>query len=384
LAATPPDADAPAEEKKKKPKKDKSPGVGVVTAAGRILVKGRVFALAELQHHEKLPGYPTSREEDSFDLSLPSARIGFEYEAPIRWISAEVEVELAGNPQLKDGYVQARGEHFFARAGQFKMPVSGLEMESPWVLPLARRGLVNVLLTDWLDVAGRRPGLIFGWRAKGGLKPRITLGAFQGESLGGLEAGDRDTDLLRESGFNSQNYVARIQAEPADIQLGAWYQHRVGAVSTTEDPEHYFTAGIDAATDRVLPGGGIRAWLQAEVGESWYEYEQKAVDDETATFISARALVAYRFGGTVDEEAYFEPFGFFGMMEPDTEITADWAWEGAIGVNAGYWRRARLTLQGEINRAQRNFPLGAARGGGYLHGEEIDRMGLLLQAGVAW
>jgi hypothetical protein len=54
------------------------------------------------------------------------------------------------------------------------------------------------------------------------------------------------------------------------------------------------------------------------------------------------------------------------------------AWEAAVGVNAGLWRRARLTLQGEINRGQRNFPVS------YLGGAEPDRMGLLLQAGVAW
>jgi hypothetical protein len=80
----------------------------------------------------------------------------------------------------------------------------------------------------------------------------------------------------------------------------------------------------------------------------------------------------------VDEAPYVEPFGYFGMLDPDTEVTTDMAFEGAVGVNAGYWRRARLTLQAEINKVQRNFPET------YLAGVDPNRTGLLLQAGVAW
>jgi hypothetical protein len=233
-------------------------------------------------------------------------------------------------------------------------------------------------LTDWLDVGGRRPGLMLGWRGRGGLRPRFMVGAFQGSILSNNPSnGDRDTDLLEKRSLEAQSYVARAQFEPADILLGAWYEHRIGSSDLTHT-KHYFTAGVDASIDRVLGTGGVRAWLEATTGASWYEHVQKAPDDKDAVFVEARALVGYRFGGTVDEAAYLEPFGFFGVLEPDTDVRRDMAWEAAVGVNAGFWRRARLTLQGEMNRAQRNFP------DSYLVGAEPDRMGLLLQAGVAW
>jgi hypothetical protein len=262
--------------------------------------------------------------------------------------------------------------------GQFKLPTSAIETESPWNLPQVRRGFVHDLLTDWLDVAGRRPGLMVGWRARGGLRPRVMVGAFQGTTRDGVIAGrDRNTDLIEGASLEAQSYVARAQFEPAGIQIGAWYEHRIGSpdVNVTK---HYWTAGVDAVVDRVVAGGGIRAWVDGSAGASWYEHVQKAADDKDATFVVGRALVGYRFGGTVDEAAYVEPFGFVAVLEPDTDVRRDLALEAAVGVNAGFWRRARLTLQGEINSVQRNFP------NAYLGGLEADRMGLLLQAGVAW
>jgi hypothetical protein len=366
----------------KKGKSERSSGAAVTTAAGRIQLKGRVFALAELQHREHIastgPGTSAGLVGyNALDLSLESARIGLEYEAPVRWLSAVVEIEVSGKPSLKDGFIQARGQHFFARAGQFKLPTAALETESPWTLPLARRGFVHDLLTDWLDVGGRRPGVMAGWRGRGGLRPRFMVGAFQGSIQSEVSVGDRNTDLIEQSSLEAQSYVARAQFEPADIQVGGWYEHRVGSPNGLET-KHYMTGGLDAVVDRVLPGGGIRAWVEGSSGTSWYEHSQKPKDDKDAIFVTGRALVAYRFGGTVDEAAYVEPFGFFGVLEPDTEVRRDLAWEAAVGVNAGLWRLARLTLQGEINRAQRNFPVS------YLGGAEPDRMGLLLQAGVAW
>lgn len=378
-------------EHKKKRKKDKADKdgknanhAGVTTSAGRIQIKGRVLALAELRNQERIviDGASVNLEPvNSLDLSLTSARIGIEYEAPMRWISAVAELELEGKPSLKDGYVQARGKHFFARAGQFKLPVSALETESPWTLPLVRRGLMHDLLTDWLDVGGRHPGLMVGWRGRGGLQPRFMVGAFQGAVLGSaLASGDRDTDPLLEKSMDAQSYVARAQFEPGGIQLGAWYEHRLGSAALNEF-KHYFTVGVDATVDHVLPTGGVRVWLEGTTGSSWYEQINKPADDDDALFVMGRALGGYRFGGTVDDAPYVEPFGFFGVFEPDTDVVSDLAFEGAVGVAGGFWRRARVTLEGHIVRAQRNFPAGAT---GFLGGEELDRMSLLLQAGVAW
>jgi hypothetical protein len=381
-------AAAAAEGKKKKKNKGAAAGQQVVlSGGGQIGFKGRVFALAELASRRRdriLPGpggtARTERERfESLDLSIRSARFGIEYEAPLPWISATIEIDAADNVELKDGFVQARGKNFFARAGQFKIPGSAIELESPWRLPLARRGFVNSLISDWLDVAGRRPGFVAGVRAKEPFKPRLTLGIFQGETQTGFNANDRDTDLIEEVSLEAQSYVARAQIEVEKVEIGVWYQHRLGS-SGANTTDHYFTTGADVVIDRLFPGGGLRAWLDAMAGASWYVHPER-VDEGDATFVVARALVGYRFGGTLPDAPYVEPFGYIALLEPDLRTSRDFAWEGALGVNVGYWERARITVQAEINQDQRNFPNDSS---GYLAGYDPDRLGLLLQAGVSF
>ena len=104
--------------------------------------------------------------------------------------------------------------------------------------------------------------------------------------------------------------------------------------------------------------------------------DDKPGDDDEPLFATARALAGYRFGGLELGAPYIEPFGFFGLLDPDLEVVSDYALEGAIGVNAGFWDRARVGLQGEITRGQRNFPTG------FLDNQDPDRLSLLLQAGA--
>ncbi|HEU5075114.1 MAG TPA: hypothetical protein VFU02_13080 [Polyangiaceae bacterium] len=346
--------------------------------AGDFQLKGRVFVLAELEHRQEdvvgASGNIENRERNSLDLSLGSARVGLEYQSPLPWLSAEVELELAKGPEVKDAYLHA-GKRFFARAGQFKMPSANLELESAWTLPLGRRGFVHDLLTDWLDVAGRRPGLVLGYRGKGGVKPRITFGAFQGTVLQEVVPGDRDVELIEKTSLHAQTFAARAQVEILDVELGGWYEHRVGSPDVGET-HHYATFGLDAKYDQTFQSGGLRLWLDGTTGESFYVHEDKPGQDEEAIFVAARALAGYRFGGTALGDPYLEPFGYFAALDPDSEVVADFALEAAFGLNVGFWDRARLTLQGEVNAAQRNFP------SGYLGGQEPDRIGLLLQAGA--
>ena len=44
--------------------------------------------------------------------------------------------------------------------------------------------------------------------------------------------------------------------------------------------------------------------VDGNAGASWYEHIEKQADDEDATFLAARALVASRFGGTAADELY--------------------------------------------------------------------------------
>lgn len=348
------------------------------SAGGTMMFKGRVFARSELSHRTETvvssSGGLEERDRNALDLSLSSARFGIEYESPLRWLSVTLELDVAGNPEVKDAFVQV-GKRFFVRGGQFKIPSAALELESPWTLPLVRRGFVHDLQTDWLDVAGRRPGFAVGYRGKGGLKPRFTLGAFQGTTLDKVEPGDRDVELLEEVALDSQTLAARAELSVLGVNLGAWYEHRVGS-TFAGDFDHYETAGLDATVDQDFAGGGLRLWLDGTLGESLYVADDKPDDDPTPLFASARALVGYRFGGLGLGDPYIEPFGYFALLDPDLDVVSDFATEAALGVNVGYWDRARVTLQGEMTNGQRNLP------DDFLGNQEPDRLSLLLQLGA--
>jgi hypothetical protein len=345
---------------------------------GSLQIKGRVFALSELSHRRETvvsdSGGLEDRDRNALDLSLASARLGVEYHSPLRWLSLELELEMAGKPEVKDAYVLA-GKRFFAKAGQFKVPTSALALESPWTLPIVRRGFAHDLLSDWLDIGGRRPGFAVGYRGKGGLKPRITLGAFQGTKLSEVVPGDRDVELIDEAALDAQSIALRAELSVLGVDIGAWYEHRAGGPVVAEF-EHYETFGLDATVDQTFENGGLRLWIDGTLGESFYVADDKPGSDSTPLFGMARALVGYRFGGVALGDPYLEPFGHFALLDPDLEVVSDFATEAALGINAGFWDRGRLTLQAERTSGARNFPAG------FLDNQDPDHLSLLLQAGA--
>ena len=344
-----------------------------------LVLKGRLFALAEVSHRNETvvgtSGGLETRDRNALDLMLQSARIGVNYKSPLRFLSAQLEIEAAGKLQVKDAYLEL-GKTFFVKAGQFKVLSSTFELESPWTLPLVRRGLVHDLLNDWLDIGGRRPGVAVGYRGgKDGLRPRLTLGAFQGTVLKEVLPGERDVRLIDHASLKAQTYAARAEISPGPVKLGAWYEHRVGALTAIEF-SHFETFGIDAELNVPFEKSALRAWVDGSAGESLYVTDDKPGDDPYPWFAAGRALVGYRFGGMALGEPYIEPFGFVALMDPDTEVVSDLVTEAAVGVAAGYWDRLRITLQGEITDAKRNFP------NGFLESQNPDHSSLLLQAGA--
>jgi hypothetical protein len=343
-----------------------------------VELKGRVFGLTEVSHRNETvvgsTGTLETRDRNALDLSLQSARFGINYRSPLRFLSLQLELEVAGKPQVKDAFLEA-GKTFFVKAGQFKVPSATFELESPWTLPLVRRGLVHDLMTDWLDIAGRRPGVALGYKSKAGLKPRLTLGAFQGTTLEQVVPGDRDVRLIDHASLTAQTYAARAEITLAMVTLGAWYEQRVGSTVAAAF-SHFATFGLDAEVSQRFEHGALRAWVDGSAGESLYVHADKPASDSTPWFASGRALVGYRFGGLELGAPYVEPFGFFAVLDPDTEVVADMVTEAAVGVAAGFWDRARLTLQAEVTDAKRNFPAG------FLDSQTPDHMSLLLQAGA--
>lgn len=370
-------ADDAAPDEAERPR-DKAEGKRDKAGKHELQLKGRIFVLSEISHrHETVVGSTgalETRDRDALDLSLQSARLGVNYRSPLRFLSAQLELEIAGKPRVKDAFLEA-GKTFFVKAGNFKVPSSVLELDSPWTLPLVRRGLVHDLMTDWLDIAGRRPGVAVGYHGRNGLKPRLTLGAFQGTTLKGVAPGDRDVKLIDHASLTAQTYAARGELSLSSLTLGAWFEQRVGSTVVGQF-EHFSTFGLDAQVAQRLGNGALRVWVDGSAGESLYVNADKPGHDPTPWFASGRALVGYRFGGLELGEPYLEPFGFLALLDPDTEVVSDFVTEAAVGVAAGFWDRARVTLQGEISNGQRNLP------SGFLDNQSPDHSSLLLQAGA--
>jgi hypothetical protein len=350
---------------------------GAFEIKGRVLVRGEYDRSDGVVLNDML--VPVNRTVESLDLSVPSARLQLQYQAPMEWLTAVAELDLAGQPDMKDGYLQAKDEHFALRVGQFRVPVASVETMSPWALPIVRRGTVRDVLVDRMDYGGRRPGVSFVWRDRDMvLHPRLTVAAFQGAYLAKpATPTGRDTDLLNGMKFPSQTVVARAEVEIMHANVGAYYENRIGSPALFQT-DRYWAAGADLYYDRVFESGGFRLWADGIVGSSWYEHASKRPDGKDALFAVGRAMAAYRFGGTTDESLYVEPFALGAVIDPDVEVTDDRLWEGVVGVNAGSWKRARVTVQAEINKGQRNFPVAV------FAGPPPDRMAIILQAGVAF
>jgi len=67
-------------------------------------------------------------------------------------------------------------------------------------------------------------------------------------------------------------------------------------------------------------------------------------------------IAAFRFGGADKGEFYLEPYGSAGALDPDLRVSSDLAYEAALGLNVGFWKRGRLTFQGDMQRTLKNFP----------------------------
>jgi hypothetical protein len=385
-AASAPDGTAretKAGKKKRKAASAKKKGVSAKprvddSALGEVALEGRILARAAyVRHHEPfLDGASVlrTRPVSSFDSSVRSARLGAHYESPARRVAAEVEGEFAGKPELKDAWVRLRMKPAHAQVGQFKVPFSTLAKTRLLDLPLVERGLVHDLLSDELEIGGRRPGAVVVGRTRfGAVRPSLTLGAFQGSVLVEREGSERKVRALSERTLASQSLVARAEVTWAAFTFGAAFEDRVGTPAVLVS-RRYATYAADAALDGFVLGRGVRLWLEGTLGRSWFEHARKPTDDRDALFAAAQLVGAVRFGGREPGALYLEPFGMVSAFDPDTEVGFDLASEQALGVNVGLWKIARLGVAANVTKLERNFPRA------YGLGPRPERAAIVLQA----
>jgi len=350
---------------------------------GELTFKGRVQTRLELlrRREEVLVRDNDLGMDDVWisDVAVDEAQLSLSYVAPERWLHAEVSVDVAGKPRTKDAFVEAESRYVRGRVGQFKVPTTELLLASSWELASGQNDLIETLLVDRLQVGGRRPGVAVTARAKGGLEPQLTLGAFQGSQLTDEVA--LDTSLLEAQSLGAQSVVARLRMKAGPLKFGGFFEERVATVRLLlpgERPPHYWTAGAELSGDMRLGVWGVRLWSDALAGRSWFEASNKPAGNGPPRFFEGRALLGVRHGGAHAGEWYVEPHVMAGLFDPDLKMSADLLWEGLVGVAAGGWERWRVALQGTAVRVQGNFPAD------YRLQEAADSFGVRAQAGVAF
>ena len=327
----------------------------------RLEFKGRIIARAQLttRRLDIVGSDLTAREQTrkSLDLTVPSARVGFHYRTHIPGVSAAASLELADKPKLKDAYLQAKHGALGLRVGQFKLPGSPFETANRLALPSAGRGFIHDILTDRLEIGGRRPGLAgFGeLELKKDAALELTLGAFQGSYL--EDEATRDRALLSMRALGAQTVVARVEGALGVAQLGVTGNYRVGTsqlLQAEDEPEHFWSGGVDGAIDAWLGFGGLRLWADVNVGESWFVAAKRSSTGKPL-YTAVRAMAAFRGGGRERGQLYVEPYVLLGGLDPDAKVSHDLATEAAAGVGVGFWQRGHVTVQGGLTRTQRNF-----------------------------
>jgi hypothetical protein len=299
--------------------------------ASRLGLKGRVELQA--RRDEKDGREP---EETS---GIDSARIELRYERG-RWLDAVLEVDVADGLELRDAFVLTGTRRLATRLGQFKPPISAVELDSGWTLPVLRRGIVHQVLEDHMRFTGRRPGVQLEASAGKPLRPSLEIGVFQGLAPGG--------ELLPRVGTLETSVAGRASVRPGPLELGAF-----GALVGTEPMPgfgigRYWAVGADAVLELEAAGFGFRAWADAHYGKSFYALGLVGLD---GMFAAGRAIAAVRWGGLDGGRPYVEAFGLAETVRFDLDTPGSTLSGAAVGLNAGLWKRLRLGIQVEERRS---------------------------------
>ncbi len=311
------------------PPEEDSGALKLPTAFGSVEVGGRfsVREAIDAKGEEALAG----------KLSIPAARLEITY----RWkkrLRAVVEFDVQDG--LKDAFVWLNLPKGLAvRAGQFKVPLSLIELESTTSLPLVRRGLGRDVLNDALGLTGRQIGAQLEWKCTACERSlKFQAGVWQTDP-------DEKVDLNK--GLGLVPTLRGTWGVLDSLELGASMQAKP---SSTDGTWSNWTAGFDAKHALPIGQGELRTWAEVLVGRN-----ELLVSTE-GPLLMARALTAWRIGGGKKGGLYVEPFVMLSALDPDLKNQKDLLWEGAGGLNFGQRGRWRLQAQAEVRQTEESVP----------------------------
>ncbi len=271
------------------------------------------------------------------EFGLKRARVEVIW-SPTKGVSGVIEAALEqviegadAQRLVRDAYVDIKAFKWLRfKAGQFKKPVSAMELTSKGKLPLVERGAGNGYLIRKLAYGSRDLGLEIYGRLWKGAKLDYFLGVFNGARLPAFEQ-----DLN-----GTKDVVARVEAELFDgFRLGVngvWKGIDTGAEYAEEKPSSGYLVGVDL---RYKVGG---LWLLAE--GLWAR--NHLLQDAPA---AAGAVLAASYVFPVNpmrSPMVLEPAIRAEWMRPNMDADGQ-LWVVSGGLNVWVAPMVRLMLQGE-------------------------------------
>ncbi len=320
-------------------------------------MSGRVFVRQTVSKATtpEIPDAPTT-----FDQDVASARLSVEYRHH-RTLKTAIEVELgSGEAELKDAYVRWRPLRSFGiKAGHIKRPISAIQLEGLWDLPIIERGLLSDLEfnTVKLPFGGRSTGVALEWEPRS-MPVTLTLGAFEPDVAVTLDAGkELPADVY-----------ARVELAVAKkINLGASFGW-VGYLLKPDKQEGYRHAPV-ASVDAHVRRKRFELWVDAFTGVDILPF---AIDVATldlpctmetpdsppvcppaeliadrGLYIAGRAVAALRLPG-VGGARELQPFASGSIIDLNVEFVDDEVAQVGIGLAARITKRLRV--QAELDR----------------------------------
>ena len=220
-------------------------------------------------------------------------------------LRAEIEARVCRQGSAQDAYADLRlydaGTKVDVKVGNFKVPFSAIQLDSLWTLPLADRGLLDNVIVNRLQLAGREVGATIDIEGAGDLQPELRAGVFQGTDDAGNPLAVAASDRF------GQNAMVRLSLRPAHgLELGASASARVGAkIELPLVVRRGYASELDVTLDVPAGPGQLRAWLEAMVGTSWIVGGTDP-SHELTRFTEARGIAAWRFGRRERRARFFE------------------------------------------------------------------------------
>jgi hypothetical protein len=326
-------------------------------AAAQPEVHGRVFARQTV-----------SKVEVTDDIATPwlwtqevaSGRLSVEYRHK-KTLKTSVEVEFSnGDATMKDVYVRWRPmRELTLQVGRFKKPISAVQLEGLWRLPVAERGLLSDLEFSGvtLPLGGRGDGIQLAFDPKQ-LPFEVTLAVFQPDLLVSIDA----TEEL------AADVYARVEFDVTDDV--AWGV-TLGAASYLEKPDkgQGFRHAPVSGTDLTISTRGFRLWADVIIGLDTLPFalDVATIDlpcdtedmscppiefiADRGVFLATRAIASYRVKKV-------EPFVTVSLIDLNMKFKNDEARQYGVGVASKINKRLRWQLQLDRTTAADDAPVG--------------------------